>query len=147
VLFFVIGVAIVVEMRLGEASRKTLARGLCFAWAVCALAIATFPFRAEWAKGKLEVDVLDVGQGDSLFVVSPGGKTLLIDGGGAFGGFPAREQNFGIDPGEEAVSPYLWSRGFKRLDVVGVNACASGPSRRTHRYPGKFSCRSIMDRP
>jgi competence protein ComEC len=84
------------------------------------LAIAIFPFRAEWAKGKLEVDVLDVGQGDSLFVVSPGGKTLLIDGGGAFGGFPAREQNFGVDPGEEAVSPYLWSRGFKRLDVVAL---------------------------
>jgi competence protein ComEC len=61
-----------------------------------------------------------VGQGDSLFVVSPGGKTLLIDEGGAFGGFPARGQNFGIDPGEEAVSPYLWSRGFKRLDVVAL---------------------------
>jgi competence protein ComEC len=115
-----IGVAIAAEMRLKQASRKTIGRGLCFAWAVCALTIAIFPFRAEWARGKLEVDVLDVGQGDSLFVVSPGGKTLLIDGGGAFGGFPAREANFGIDPGEEAVSPYLWSRGFQKLDVVAL---------------------------
>jgi competence protein ComEC len=64
--------------------------------------------------------VLDVGQGDSLLVVSPGGKTLLIDGGGAFGGFPGRELHEGIDPGEEAVSAYLWSRGFQKLDIVAL---------------------------
>jgi len=63
---------------------------------------------------------LDVGQGDSLFVVSPGGKTLLIDGGGAFGGFPGHEEQQGVDPGEEAVSPYLWWRGFQKLDVVAL---------------------------
>ena len=120
VLFFMIGVAIAAETRLRETSRRTFGRGLCFAWTLCTLTIAFFPFRAEWAKGKLEVNVLDVGQGDSLFVVSPGGKTLLIDGGGAFGGFSTREELFGIDPGEEAVSPYLWSRGFQNLDVVAL---------------------------
>jgi competence protein ComEC len=31
-------------------------------------------------------------------------------------GFASR----GIDPGEEAVSPYLWSRGFQKLDVVAL---------------------------
>jgi len=82
--------------------------------------IALFPFPPKWERGKLEVSVLDVGQGDSLFVVSPGGKTMLIDGGGAFGGFGEREESFGIDPGEEAVSPYLWSRGFQKLDVVAL---------------------------
>ena len=71
-------------------------------------------------KGKLELTVLDVGQGDSLLVVTPGGKTLLIDGGGAFGGFPGHEEHNGVDPGEEAVSPYLWSRGFQKLDVVAL---------------------------
>jgi len=55
-----------------------------------------------------------------LFIVSPGGKTLLVDGGGAFGGFAGREASFGIDPGEEAVSPYVWSRGFQKLDVVAL---------------------------
>jgi competence protein ComEC len=45
---------------------------------------------------------------------------MLIDGGGAFGGFPGHELNIGIDPGEEAVSPYLWSRGFQKLDVVAL---------------------------
>ncbi len=61
-----------------------------------------------------------MGQGDSLFVISPGGKTLLIDGGGAFGGYPGHEEHNGVDPGEEAVSPYLWSRGFQKLDVVAL---------------------------
>jgi competence protein ComEC len=52
-------------------------------------------------------------------VVSPDGKTLLIDGA-AFGRFPGHEQHNGIDPGQEAVSPYLCSRGFQKLDVVAL---------------------------
>lgn len=44
---------------------------------------------------------------------------MLIDGGGAFGGFGG-QGNRGIDPGEEAVSPYLWSRGFQQLDIVAL---------------------------
>ena len=79
-----------------------------------------FSLQAGLGCGKLEVSVLDVGQGDSLFIVSPGGKTLLVDGGGAFGGLAGRESSFSIDPGEEAVSPYLWSRGFQKLDVVAL---------------------------
>jgi competence protein ComEC len=82
--------------------------------------IATRPFAPKWSPGKLEVSVLDVGQGDSIFVVSPRGNTLLIDGGGAFSGFPGHPEHGASDPGEEAVSPYLWSRGFKRIGVVAV---------------------------
>jgi len=89
-------------------------------WLIFALLIALFPFHPRWSAGKLEVTVLDVGQGDSLFVVFPGGRTLLVDGGGAFGGFTGQEEHAGVDPGEEAVSPYLWSRGFQRLDVVAL---------------------------
>src|SRR6266446_2778216 len=100
--------------------RITVLWGLCATFIACALAIAVYPFGEKWTKGSLELTVLDVGQGDSLFVVSPGGKTLLIDGGGAFGGFPGHEERNGIDPGEEAVSPYLWSRGFQKLDVVAL---------------------------
>jgi competence protein ComEC len=44
----------------------------------------------------------------------------LIDGGGAFGGFPGHEEARGSDPGEETVSPYLWSRGFRKIDVVAL---------------------------
>jgi competence protein ComEC len=120
VLFFAAAILLAAEMRFKHALRRTVVWGLCAAWTACTLTIATYPFGEIWTKGKLELTVLDVGQGDSLFVVSPGGKTLLIDGGGAFGGFPGHEVHNGVDPGEEAVSPYLWSRGFQRLDVVAL---------------------------
>jgi len=118
--FFVVGVLLACELRLKHSWQKGLLPGLSLAWALSALTIAIYPFSPKWVKGRLELSVLDVGQGDSLFVVSPGGKTLVIDGGGAFSGYPIREESFGIDPGEEAVSPYLWSRGFQKLDVVAL---------------------------
>ena len=120
VAFFAFGVALAAAMRIAQGPWRVLRRGVCLAWLACALVIAVFPFAPSWSRGKLEVNVLDVGQGDSLFVVSPGGKTMLIDGGGAFAGLPGREAVYGIDPGEEAVSPYLWSRGFQKLDVVAL---------------------------
>jgi competence protein ComEC len=119
-LFFAAAILLAAEIRLKHPLKRTMRWGLRMAFMACALTIAIYPFGEKWTKGKLELTVLDVGQGDSLFVVSPGGKTLLIDGGGAFGGFPGREEHNGVDPGEEAVSPYLWSRGFQRLDVVAL---------------------------
>jgi competence protein ComEC len=119
-LFFAVGAVLAAEMRIKHSWERAFAWAFFLAWIAFALTIAIFPFPAKWSKGKLEVSVLDVGQGDSIFVVSPGGKTLLIDGGGAFSGFQGQEQNFRIDPGEEAVSPYLWSRGFQKLDVVAL---------------------------
>jgi len=120
VLFFAVAILLAVVMRLKHSFRRAVVWGLRGVFIACALTIAIYPFGERWTKGKLELTVLDVGQGDSLFVVSPGGKTLLIDGGGAFSGFPGHEEHIGVDPGEEAVSPYLWSRGFQRLDVVAL---------------------------
>ena len=119
-LFFTAAILLAAEMRLKHPLKRTMLWGLCMTFIACALTIAIYPFGEKRTKGKLELTVLDVGQGDSLFVVSPGGKTLLIDGGGAFGGFPGHEEHNGVDPGEEAVSPYLWSRGFQKLDVVAL---------------------------
>lgn len=66
--------------------------------------------------GQLEITAIDVGQGDSLLVVTPGGKTLLIDAGGIVGTPPG--SNFNV--GEDVVSPVLWSRGIRRLDAVAL---------------------------
>jgi competence protein ComEC len=120
VVFLMAVLILAAAARISYSRRGPTARCAAGVFALSALTIAIFPFAPRWSAGKLELTVLDVGQGDSLLAVSPRGRTILIDGGGAFGGFPGREEHNGIDPGEEAVSPYLWSRGFQRLDVVAL---------------------------
>lgn len=65
--------------------------------------------------GVVELTAIDVGQGDSLLVVPPEGRTMLIDAGGAVGG-----QQSEFDFGENVVSPYLWERRISHLDVVAI---------------------------
>ncbi|MEO6828998.1 MAG: DNA internalization-related competence protein ComEC/Rec2, partial [Acidobacteriaceae bacterium] len=69
-------------------------------------------------KGVLEVTAIDVGQGDSLLVISPDGKTLLVDAGGPIGGPRSTDAQFDI--GEDVVSQYLWWRHIRRLDAVAL---------------------------
>jgi competence protein ComEC len=90
------------------------------AWAALLLAAlaAVAPRRIDRPRGALLVEAIDVGQGDSLLVIAPDGKTLLIDGGG-FGGGP-RESTQDFDIGEEVVSPALWARGIRKLDAVAL---------------------------
>ena len=85
-----------------------------------AVLVAWHPFAPALYRGKLEVSVLDVGQGDSIFVAFPDGRTMLVDGGGQAGAEVVDGFRSGPDVGEEVVSPYLWSRGIKRLDVVAL---------------------------
>ena len=76
---------------------------------LAAISIAVLPPKPDLRAGVLEITAIDVGQGDAILVVSPQGRTLLIDAGGSSG--PWRSE---FDFGEEVVSPYLWSRGIVR---------------------------------
>ncbi|HEX4643301.1 MAG TPA: DNA internalization-related competence protein ComEC/Rec2, partial [Candidatus Acidoferrales bacterium] len=82
--------------------------------------IATHPFPSRLASNRLEVTVLDIGQGDSIFVSFPQGRTMLVDGGGEIENFRSGGMRSGIDVGEDVVSPYLWSRGLKKIDIVAL---------------------------
>ncbi|MGB8261363.1 MAG: ComEC/Rec2 family competence protein, partial [Terracidiphilus sp.] len=88
------------------------------ALAAAALA-AVLPRAVDHPRNALLVEAIDVGQGDSLLVIAPGGRTLLVDGGG-FGGGP-RQAPQDFDIGEEVVSEVLWARGIRRLDVVALS--------------------------
>ncbi len=50
--------------------------------------------------------VFDIGQGDSILVVSPNRQTMLIDGGNS------------AKDGREVILPYLEANGFDRLNVM-----------------------------
>lgn len=100
------------------------ALGVC---AALIILVAMHPFRPDLPRGGLEVTALDCGQGDAAFAVLPDGRTMLLDAGGVrprgarASAFPRRRW----DPGEEIVSPYLWSRGIKKIDVLALTRADS----------------------
>jgi len=99
------------------AARRRAAFAACGLSAILAasLALAFLPAQPRVHPGVLEVTSIDVGEGDSTLLVTPEGRTLLIDAGGPIG--PGGSQ---LDFGEDVVSPYLWTRGFSRLDAVAI---------------------------
>jgi competence protein ComEC len=94
-------------------------------WKVVALAVlfvgsllVLWPVPITRHRGVMEVTAIDVGQGDSLLIVTPDGHTLLVDAGGPVGGPRTDDPQFDI--GEEVVSEYLWSLHIRRLDAVAL---------------------------
>jgi len=94
-------------------------------WKLAALAaifvgslLVLWPVPITRHRGVLEVTAIDVGQGDSLLIVTPDGHTLLVDAGGPVGGPRTDDPQFDI--GEEVVSQYLWPRHIRRLDAVAL---------------------------
>ncbi|HRY29747.1 MAG TPA: ComEC/Rec2 family competence protein [Elusimicrobiota bacterium] len=65
---------------------------------------------------EMTVVFLDVGQGDSTFIKTPNGRTVLIDGGGT----PAWS-DLDFEPGREVVVPFLEERGVLKLDYVVIS--------------------------
>ncbi len=99
-----------------------LAGHLKWRWPAIGAVLAGFalllwhPWPPAIAPRVLELTVIDVGQGDSLLVVFPQGRIMVIDGGGLLQYGRQRKSN--LDTGEDVVSPYLWSRGIRRIDVL-----------------------------
>lgn len=109
--------AMTVALALLLARRRLWLAGLGIAGLLAAaVAIVFVPPKMQWHPGVMEVTAIDVGQGDSLLIITPQGKTLLLDSGGVGGG-----SRSDFDVGEEVVSPYLWSRGIRRLDAVAIS--------------------------
>jgi competence protein ComEC len=106
--------AVVLAMVLSRRPPWLVAMGWA-ALAASAFWICAVPPHPRVKQGVLELTAIDVGQGDSILLISPEGRTLLIDAGGS--PFWMHSE---LDIGEDVVSPYLWSRGFHELDVVAL---------------------------
>jgi competence protein ComEC len=94
-----------------QRDNKHVIVSLCVAQALLVAILILHPLSSGRAEGKLRVDFLDVGQGDSALVTMPDGTTLLVDGGG-------NTAEAGRRIGETVVSEYLWWRGLSAVDYV-----------------------------
>jgi competence protein ComEC len=64
------------------------------------------------AQGEMEVTFLDVGEGDSAFIRTPNGHTILVDAG------PGKGKYSSFDAGERVVVPFLKKNGVTRIDTI-----------------------------
>ena len=107
---------------------RTLEKGIIAAacgLVLLATVIALHPYSAPAATGKLRIDIIDVGQGDSIFITFPNGETMLVDGGGRHLRFPDEKDGEDFQPdtssiGERVVSHVLWRKGYSRIDHLGA---------------------------
>jgi len=106
--------AVLVTVVLSHRQRRSALAGvivLLFG-AVC---IWEIPSREQIRPGVLEMTAIDVGQGESLLLVMPDERKLLVDAGGLPFWTHSR-----MDIGEDVVSTYLWARGISHLDAIAL---------------------------
>jgi competence protein ComEC len=117
--FFGLVAAAIALAQLSTGSHKRWQRRLACAALLLGAVAAVAPRPVEHPHDALLIEAIDVGQGDSLLLITPDGKTLLVDGGGFGGGPQQAAQDYDI--GEEVVSPALWARGIHHLDAVALS--------------------------
>ena len=116
---------VILALTLGRSRLGLLVASLAFV--AFAVLVATDPFAPRVPTSALEVTALDCGNGEAIFLVLPDQATMLIGAGGAArAGRPGVTLSSRWDPGENIVSPYLWSRGLKSLDVLVVQNTGGG---------------------
>jgi len=89
------------------------------------LLVCLDPFPPQLPTDALELTALDCGDGNATLLVLPDRTTILVGAGGSRrarplglgSGHDAGGPRWG-DPGENIVSPYLWSRGIKKIDIL-----------------------------
>lgn len=101
-LYLCVVLLILPETRSGPWGRRLVIAGLSL--------LNLWVWSGVWQRpADLRMLVLDVGQGDGIFLRFPNGRTLLVDSG-------LRAPN--IDMGERVLIPFLKAEGINRIDAV-----------------------------
>lgn len=108
---------------------------------VCLLAVfpalALLPAEIQ-GRGLLQVHVIDVGQGDSIFIRFPGGQGMLVDAGGRKGEF---EKGRGSG---EVVTSYLRRIGVRKLDALVLTHPHEDHAAGALYLLGRFDIRAVL---
>ena len=75
--------------------------------------IIFFIFTINLIPKELKIHFIDVGQGDSTFIITPKNKTILIDGGGS--------ESKEFDVGKSTLLPYLLDKGYTKIDYIFIS--------------------------
>ncbi|MFC4778563.1 ComEC/Rec2 family competence protein [Paenibacillus sp. GCM10023252] len=104
-----------------EASRYNKALAAAGLAALLLLAYAYYP---DFADRTGRVSVLDVGQGDAIYIRTPGLRSILVDGGGTLSfrkpGEEWKERRDPYEVGRKVIVPLLMKRGVHQLDVLVI---------------------------
>ncbi|CAM4311757.1 ComEC/Rec2 family competence protein [Paenibacillus alkaliterrae] len=99
-------------------------RTLLFAIVIFALLLA-YAYKPDLFNRNGTVSVIDVGQGDSIHVRTPGGKHILIDGGGTLSfrkpGEEWKERSDPFEIGRKLIVPLLMKRGVREIDLLVIS--------------------------
>jgi len=93
-----------------EINKKVYLKIVVAAAALFFAADGSFHYLKQKNPGNLNVTCLDVGQASSTFIQFPGGKKMLVDGGGFF------DSEF--DVGRFVIAPFLWHERAAGIDYV-----------------------------
>lgn len=124
--FFLIGIAAIMLNRWDPFAVRRRGRLAAVVLSVVLAAVTTVmlahPLSSPRPDGRLRVDFLDVGQGDSALITFPNGRTMLLDGGGRMR-YDDPYSTSTVEPdvpriGEMVVSEFLWHRGYSQIDFI-----------------------------
>ncbi len=82
---------------------------------IASLGVILWLFLPRWHERSSEVltvSILDVGQGESIFIEFPNRETMILDGGGFY--------KNSLDVGKAVVAPFLWNRGIGQIDYLAA---------------------------
>jgi competence protein ComEC len=105
IILFYLLLFLTVHLRRGKAMRILF---------ICVSLALVFDWVYWSVKDRFQKDLvltfIDVGHGDSILVEFPGGKRMLVDGGG--------QEDDPFDIGQHVIAPFLWSKKIRGIDYL-----------------------------